>query len=374
MALKEVHIDPDIGRSSELVFMPPVLDRKKAKESQRIASDIVRAEFGEAFPGLTQSVALMLYSGAAPAAEYTLHDTTAEKIGKIINAERQALAFDYTTPLPTLGFEVEAPVTPFLTHGGTLSALRLDYDNFCTMIGLPYNRGNSSDSYQPELWEFAPSPTYAAFSSVEALQALFAARLIPQFDPELTDTDFAAVIQRYSKKLISFHINIGIPDIVVKNMTDIVDDSHYLSAAFALAFTSPTRMRNRTSNHLTEIKSLNATHRTLLSSRIEMKALELRTPEDAGQLFHAQMLWTALCAAHYKNADQHLASFWDDLREKIAVAVPEDIVETANEPSKWHIADSNIRMLAEEPRLQQYLRPLLRQYSSDIAAYIGVQT
>ena len=183
--------------------------------------------------------------------------------------------------LPTIGWEVEIPRYPYQANGTYYTK----YKNFSNAIGLPINSYADVSG-----WEFAPSPSYssevAGFMLNQLIKGGFIASLSDSQDPE-------EIMKRLDVKLVSLHINLGLP---LRNGGDeALYDYHLFNAALAIAYTSALRLKNKTF-------TLHAFQKDVTSmpggfgggGRFEIKDLEVRDSSVYRLMHEAQLVGAAL--------------------------------------------------------------------------------
>lgn len=328
MKSPEIPTNLEIVRPSEKVSQPPCIDLGKAKNSHVVASRFVRsyvekhalktnapeASYGYHPPketepfessALTLALALAIYNQEQSPQKFVREEQVTNQFQNLIREEYEASRKD--SSLPTIGWEVEAPLQPYFiqTQDKTYTSRLREFNK---RIGIPSNRINDAPANDDFYWEYATPPAYSADVAARILSELIKGRFIPS----LKGTDDPEMIYDYlTQSQISLHINIGIPQ--TKNNTgslSYIDKNkcRYLASFMALGFSSPLRMEWKKSTLLADIKDADFTDKSG-TYRLEMKGLEMRNAKSYRQFQYAQLLSAALFE-FYTDPDSELAVHW----------------------------------------------------------------
>ena len=211
---------------------------------------------------------------------------------------------------PTVGFEVETPLKPFCNRREIFGN---SYRPFFDSIGMPRNMVNSDNhisSDAVEYWEFAPKPSFSANVQQRILSELIQGGFIPHL---AFSQDPKGIQQHLDEHLVSLHINIGIPSDIDMTCGLPRRQAEVLGTALAIAYTSPLRIeqRKQKQTQFAQIKSgvptLKSRDVTAQQYRVELKAMEARTPLTYRALSNAQLLFAALFSALSMEPDSELS-------------------------------------------------------------------
>lgn len=278
----------------------PSLDFKLARTSRRIVKKLGI----KGLPALEIASTLYFYNLLNKA------NTPQEAFGvlpKLILKEQ--VASDTSNPLPTIGFEVESPskVNDLYTNK--------DYGIFFDSIGMPRNEINSpAEDFRFPRWEFSPPPSYSASVQARILCELIKGGFIPSLTNSQRPED---IVKFLDDKLVSLHINLGVPLKITASLSVDDDNVRTFLAAFTLGFTSAQRLDKKTSGDVGSFQPASTvTAKTgKREERLEIKALEVRTQSTYRLMHEIQSLGAALFA-YLGDQDSYLGNHWLEARDE----------------------------------------------------------
>lgn len=341
--------DVPIGR----VSAPPVFDMEEVWR----AREFTGVMGVDNFKALDVALALVVYNfdvefsrSTGRSAARAEGDLFLRRFSPLVSHEMKA----YRNPrLPTIGFEVESPRKLF--------DQKRDYPKFGEFfdtLGMPRNKANKTNANS--YWEFSPWPSYDARVEMRILSELIRGRFIPT----LINSQEPSQIRRWlDEKLVSLHINLGIPSSACENFSAWSCDKEIFASALALAFTSSERLSNRRQTIFVDIKAALPMRDGQLW-RLEVKALEVRDGSVYRLVREAQLLAAALFS-WAGSADDSLAKLWKETRREI-----EDVF------IKYGIQHDIVKIKAkasEQVRttdISQFLREILDRRAIEIARLV----
>ncbi len=288
--------------------------------------------------------------------------------------ERERVTSESSNPLPTIGWEVESPAKLY-SH-----SLAPRYAIFFDLIGMPRNKNHTGvipgDPYtytNYNFWEFSTYPSYTAAVAKKTLHELIKGGFIPYLEVEegkATPEDRRNLL---SDKLVSLHINLGVPDWLVEfikvGATE-NPDLLMLASAFELAFSSSERLSSRNQNIVFNYKSGEKTNKqiTFPANRIEIKALEVSDSSTYRLMAEIQLVATATFCFIAKT-DSPLTPVWGKLRRQLAEIYQERKIEPVIIKDK--ASSSQVVSGEEGRRLQKSLRRVLTAGAHDVSEFTG---
>jgi hypothetical protein len=291
------------------VSAPPVFDIEKAL----LVKETTAMEEGyKKLPSLRTSGNLWLYNN--PPYKWPLIINRLERLRE----KEQKMANPYL-PLPTIGWEVEIPRKPFKSSRAGMYALFFDF------MGMPRNKnfnfvvpGENPNIYKPSglSWEFSTIPSYSAAVANRTLSELIKGGFIPHLVGSSTAKDRQELLD---DKLVSLHINLGIPSFMVNKLKQISlvshEDAQLLISSFEFAFTSPERFAGRAQTAIALLKSAETTLKSWGSEsyRLELKALEVGN-FTTFRLMEEIQLVSAATFIYISEQDSPLIPVWQKTR------------------------------------------------------------
>lgn len=342
----------------ELVSMPPILDREKAEQARKFAEKVTPA----GFRGLQIAVAVLLYNFSIQEPGKDDGSKLQHRIFRLIDKELQAA--NPINPLPPIGFEVEIP--RLVLKRQTDTSVFGEYPSFFDVLGMPRNRANKL-KVAPEItfWEFSPPPSYAAKTQNTILSQLIQGGFIPSLRYSQDQEEIRRLLD---SKLVSLHINLGIPESLkndLANSDDIDPDCKLFASLFTLAFTSSERLRHRYSNIYAAIKNGEATLKGGgIGGRLEIKSLEVLS-EHTYRLIEEIQLVAAALFAYLSDNDDSFCHQWKKLKDAVLTIyntyqIDLDIVNQKIPVSR----------LVRQTSLSRKLRPLISAAALEIKSKI----
>jgi len=221
--------------------------------------------------------------------------------------------------LQTIGWEVESPRKLFTR------SLNGKYALFFDLMGIPRNKVNADiqpgklDSYgHSEYWEFSTHPAYSADLANRTLCELIKGNFIPHLEGSATDEDRHTLLDN---KLVSLHINIGIPPRLTQRNMPVISESEdikFLASSFEFAYTSSIRHAHRSQTVISNIRSAKPLEDQSDKEifRLEVKALEVRDASTYRLMREIQLV-AASTFAYVGGYNIPLATSWESIREDI---------------------------------------------------------
>lgn len=309
MRLKErAPIQASINPSSvpdKRLSPPPIFDWEKMSRSKEAVDKMAeKGGFGE-LKALRIALVLSYYNYLVSRDLSQKSDTIlGNRINNLINEE--ITASDPDNPLPTIGVEVETP---------RKIKRSLNFNQYCTFfddIGMPRNEANLS-SLEGLYWEFSPPPSYSASVQSRIVSELIKGGFIPSLSSSKNPAD---IIELLDRKLVSLHVNLGIPGDIKNNDLLFYEEVELLAYALSLAFSSSERIANKASNEYFNTKKADKVKGRNIDERLEIKALEVRT-ESTYRLFKEAQLLGCAMFAYLSSTNMPLGGVWQRLLEEI---------------------------------------------------------
>lgn len=343
---------------SELVSEPPVFNLDRAGESTTL---VTLGGFAH-YHALSLALILAIYN--QDPTNNVDYERATEVIGRFPNmVSSEVAAAKDENPLPTIGFEVESPKKPFDRVNDSEK-----YAKFFDTITMPRNKVNGRVD-QPtgsDFWEFSPPPSYSAIVQRRILHELIRGRFIPSLRYSQHPDDVKTYLD---EKLVSLHINLGIPKKVARELPNIQNDPDVLlfSSMFAYAFTSPLRLKHRAQQVYTDIKDADETTKSGgKNKRLELKAFEVRT-EAVYRLMEEVQLLSAGLFAEVGDYREDLAEKWKEAAEDVRVLYKRYTVE----PEFIRLRE-RASELAGNSEFVQLLRKTITYYALNIRNLISL--
>ncbi len=291
-----------------IVSPPPVFDFEKAL----LAKETTGKEGYKDLPNVRAAGNLWLYNSPAERWPAVLR-----KLDVLRQAEKSVSGPD--NPLPTIGWEVEIPRKPFQTSRAGMYALFFDF------MGLPRNKNHTSivpgdtPSTSPFFWEFSTAPAYSAVVANRTLCELIKGGFIPYLEGPATALDRRNLLD---DKLVSLHINLGIPSWLFnrprEGAIDSQEDAVLLASGFEFAYTSPERFthRSQTSVVVSKPAEQTAKNNDPQAYRLELKAFEVGSA-NTYRLMEEIQLATAATFSAMADRDLPLTTVWQKTKSRI---------------------------------------------------------
>lgn len=247
-------------------------------------------------------------------------------------------------PLPTIGWEVEIPRKPLNVSRVGMYALFFDF------MGLPRNRDRTSvvpgspSTYERSssfFWEFSTAPAYSAAVVRRILCELIKGGFIPHLDGSSTALDRRDLLD---DKLVSLHINLGIPSWLFNEPRDGAIDSQedavLLASSFEFAYTSPERFAYRSQTSVVGSKAAEQTTKNNDPQpyRLELKAFEVGSA-NTYRLMEEIQLVTAATFGAMAGRDIPLTPIWQKTRARIQTVYAKYYIEPKMITNKTEAAD-----------------------------------
>lgn len=285
MAIVKEHVGIDTGvlTARELVSDAPEFNFERARQ----AASLLQSRGLPEFPALNLALALRIYNQDETGVEEAFQPTK-RRLSQMIAGE--ITASDLTDPRPTIGFEVESPKKSFDKERDSSN-----YSYFFDAIGMPRNKANAGTN-AAIFWEFSPPPAYSAAVQRRILHELIQGRFIPTL---LYSQDPVDIRTYLDDKLVSLHINLGIPNLIQRGLVNFKNELDVLlfSSMFAYAFTSPLRLQQRNQTIFTDVKEAEQTAKSGGQyRRLELKAFEVGNETTYRLMEEVQLMGTALFA------------------------------------------------------------------------------
>lgn len=302
----------------EIISAPPIIDIGAIEHAQQVVRELDPTEFRN-FSALRLALTLGLYNFSNvnhPTKEQ--EQAFLARFRPLINAEK--LAAVPANPLPTIGWEVEArnKSAPHFPQDNT----KPTYEDFFKAMGWFNFNNNIKSFWETDVVEFSPLPSYTAEVSSRLLSELIKGGFVPSLRKS---TDPSDIREYLGDKLISLHINLGVP----KKSDKFGDEearervSWKFSSIFALGYSSSDRLIHRFTSHLDSFKSgagegvIDTNKGTSNSGRVEIKALEVRDRSAYRLMWEIQNLGAAFFESYSSSGNSHLANEWNDIESKI---------------------------------------------------------
>jgi hypothetical protein len=228
-----------------------------------------------------------------------------------------------TLRLGNHGWEVENNTKAFY-HLRTIDPNRANYQYkaFFHALGIP-NVLNliENDVGKDMTVEIASYPAYSARVASRLLSEYIKCGIIPSLRSSSDPGD----IKKYlSDKLVSFHINLGVPldfDSSEARRQKAEPQAAVLASSLSLGFSSPLRLRNKSSSFLStwkygQYEMVETSKTSLAKGRLELKALEVRDTSVYRLIAHSQLLGAAFFAS-FGTHIPHLAAEWRRFEDSI---------------------------------------------------------
>lgn len=345
--------------SEIMVSPPPVFDFEKAL--------LAKEETGQKgyidIPNVRAAGNLWLYNSPAERWPAVLR-----KLDFLRQVEKSASGPD--NPLPTIGWEVEIPRKPFQTSRAGMYALFFDF------MGLPRNRnhtsivpGNPSTyAYSSFLWEFSTAPAYSAVVVSRTLCELIKGGFIPHLEGPVTALDRRNLLD---DKLVSLHINLGIPPWLFnrprEGAIDSQEDIVLLASSFELAYTSPERFTYRSQSSMVGSKTAEQTAKNNgpQAYRLELKAFEVGGA-NTYRLMEEIQLVTAATFNAMADRDGPLTMVWQKTRDAVRAVYEKYYIQPKIIGDKVAAADK-----VREADVQRDLRRILTDAAHQVRGCSG---
>ncbi len=277
--------------------------------------------------------------------------------------------------LPTIGWEVEIPRKPFRIQASRTGMYALFFD----FMGLPRNRNHSyvvpgnlgTYSNASFNWEFSTAPAYSAAVVNRTLCELIKSGFIPHLDGESTASDR---IELLDDKLVSLHINLGIPpglsskprEGAFESQEDIV----LLASGFEFAYTSPERFTNRSQTSIAASKIAELTAKSIVPQEIQAYRLELKAFEVGGvstyRLMEEIQFVAAATFCAMTEPDVPLATIWRNTKSRLQTAYEKYYIQPKMIIDKTQAANK-----VREPDVQRDLRQILTSAVHQVRLELG---
>lgn len=310
-----------LGQQVEKVMQPPaVLNLELAQQVARVVPELPRNSDSIA---LDNAYRLSIYNFALfnpkPSPQQQRQFLTSLK--HLDQEETWASAPH--NPLPPIGWEVENNTKAFY-HLRTIDPNRANYQYkaFFHALGIP-NVLNliENDVGKDMTVEIASYPAYSARVASRLLSEYIKCGIIPSLRSSSDPGD----IKKYlSDKLVSFHINLGVPldfDSSEARRQKAEPQAAVLASSLSLGFSSPLRLRNKSSSFLStwkygQYEMVETSKTSLAKGRLELKALEVRDTSVYRLIAHSQLLGAAFFAS-FGTHIPHLAAEWRRFEDSI---------------------------------------------------------
>lgn len=310
------------------ISLPPVFDFNLAQEAREKTEKLGL----ENFHALRIALTLSLYNHFV--LDVNPSDSKTERLYRsfqfLIQEEQQAS--QASNPLPTIGFEVESPQKVNDLYDGKT------YGYFFDLIGMPRNRLNSNqgdDSSKYSRWEFSPPPSYSSNTQERILCELIKGNFIPHLNFSQKPRE---IIELLDEKLISLHINLGIPDTALKTFVIKNENTRILMAAFALVFSSPERLERKSTDAIGQVKDAEQTLKNCSKyKRLEIKSFEVLTENTYRLMYQVQSLATVLFA-YFNDDNPLLKTIWKDCRKELKLLFNESGFNLEQMDNKMYMA------------------------------------
>lgn len=259
-----------------------------------------------------------LFHPQATTREWDLFGYSLKRLGEIENE-----AADLANPLPPIGWEVENHSLAFRNlKSMDPNDSHYMYRSFFGALGIP-NIFNALNDQTTQV-EIASYPAYSAAVASRLLAEFIKCGIIPSLRKSQEPNDIKAYL---GSKLVSLHVSLGIPPHIHHKdprYQKTLDKPTLLSSSMALAFTSPLRMVNKSSQTLHSWKlgqgdMVDTTKTSIGVGRLELKALEVRDESVYRVMDYAQLMGAAFFASYDKRHPK-LADEWK-IFEKQLVAL-----------------------------------------------------
>lgn len=315
----------------EAISPPARIELEVAKCAFKASSEFVGKRVKpQDHPALTTAVALAFYNLYLGESSEKHEKQLFKRLNSLVSYEEEAS--HPSNPLPTIGWEVESPRIPAMKERRKIQD---NYSAFSPLIGLPLNRVNSTPYYFSSAsgwyWEFSPYPAFAWQTQARILSELIQGGFIPHLTDSKQDAD---ILKHLDGKMVSLHINLGFPKYIEANAKARIYKVHWYSldkdpkgsffsdlelfaGALAYAYTSPTRLRYRTSRESENIKETGVlTSKNNDAQRIELKALEVNSTKTYELLKIAQL--TGACFFTYFSTHYpELGALWKEEKQEL---------------------------------------------------------
>ena len=355
------------------ISRPPVFSLPALYIAKDFAKEFTSAHFKEAeyenFDALKLAVALSWYNYVLSEDGLQSARQTQIKLSNLITEEREASS--PFNPLPTIGIEIESPNKPLRMK----PVLFDEYARFFDKIGMPRNKINKSFveffDGDPSYWEFSPPPSFSA-----RVQSTIISQLIRgNFVPHLQDSQDPDDIKKYlSNKLVSLHINLGIPPKVgLKYGYQLYSnrDLNIFVSSFAVGFTSPKRLECRQNKKsFFKIRVGTQTPKSLWSpGRIEVVSMEMRDQSAYRALRQIQLVAVALFA-HLENPNSAFGRIWQEAElELFYLYTGTGYISETDE-----LKDNNtVKQMARDKKVVDATRAILNRQALKVSAFIAKQ-
>lgn len=263
-------------------------------------------------PCLRVAAALILYNSDGQ--KYSL-ERALRRITYLKESEEKELK----SCLPTIGIEVETPRKVFNKERAGLYAWFNDFIGFQRNKACFNVKYGDPQTYTSTFWEFFtyPASSYRIVNST--LHSLIEGGFIPHLENSNKASDRVLLLD---EKLVSMHINIGVPPSIDNpfNQPDdefLRSDIELLSSSFPLTFTSPERLKQRSSGVFVNTKSAVPTEKyPETKHRIELKAFEVGTKETYRLLKEIQLVSGAMFSLRIDGGEL-IGDIWLATRERV---------------------------------------------------------
>ena len=284
-------------------------------------------------------------------------------------SQKESEAHEYQ-PLPIVGIEIEAARKQYDKDGTGLTIA------FLEKLALPRNRVNIATN--ASYWEVSTPPSYSSQTQMVLINELIRGNFIPHLEisgPPQEDIDgfrsqeLPELIRKYlDQKLISLHLNIGIPQELVTHS----DAKGFLATSYdlalfanlaAFAFTSPLRLVNKSSADLYMIKEATPTSKNQIEhSRYEIKTLEFGN-QDIYRLIPTLQLVSAAVFAYLNG--KPLGNIWSNSKHELTEYFDKRKFEIQKAPGKTALST-----LATDRNFSDTVRSKLIQIAAQVKRYL----
>lgn len=363
------------------VICLPVCDYKRAVKVRKVVDNFYPS--GHSFTSLRLARALTLYN-----LNITDQSQMKDFLGRpsrVVKKELQAAKS--SSPLPTIGFEIENLQVP-LKRLSDLSSFK-GYSLLMPALNFPPNVANGNGfPGEDSFYEIAPHPSFSASTQAEIIHQLIYGGFIASITPPKIAEDIRdlpnIISKCFTQKCVSLHINIGLPVGIHLpfgdhriNQQEKVEDWDILTSVFPFVYTSPVRLHGRNQNSFWVANEAFAMHDIDGSvrceggggKRLEMKAFEVRNKDTYRALINVQ-LWSAALFAYLGGQYPDLIDQWMDIKDEVKPILSKFGFTTVAALYDKSVAVAFVTKEVGGKTIGQCLRPVVERHSRRIATVV----
>lgn len=353
----------------------PVFNMQKATLAREYANSVVHSTPERNFDALRTAVALSVYNFLCTSPntppdsrQIILPPQLLHQLKKLAREEVHFTAYERGI-LPTIGVEIELPGKALKKiPDNKKESFYESYEEFCSVVGIPWNKSSYYLSDNSLSIEIGTSPSYSAAVQRRIIEELIKGRFIPHLKESQTPDD---IFEHLDRSLVSLHINFARDYVGTKILEE---DMEILETLLALSFTSYKRLLNKKSVWL-DIKNdaLCLSNPTRGTSRYEFKSHEIGTSNVFRLLTYAQLLMGDLLASRTAGTrlTQQLSQEWKKLRSEILEIYQQFNISTVSQKNLFN--QPKLVFFANNPEIKSNFRDIAHRYSIKTRSLISIR-